>query len=247
MLFCSIIGNAQTTTTTSITTTTIPAKSKGYNKGHFIFGTNLLNYSAGTSTENDYSSGSVKDTFTTKISNFSFSFNIWGGYFLSDRVCVGLNFNNSSNSIYGGYPYYYNNGPYYGALSPFIPSNLFFRYYIAGQDSGLVGFFLEGIVGGSYSSGTYTFGPRSSVYNNSGSVPVNQTSFNASINAVLALNVSNHFAFLFKAGLLYNTLVVEQAAYSYIDNNNMTTTVPESKSIVSEPSFIGTIGLQYKL
>ena len=231
MLFCSIIGNAQTTTTTSITTTTIPAKSKGYNKGHFIFGTNLLNYAAGTATENDYQAGSVKDTLTTKISNFTFSFNIWGGYFLSDRVCVGLNFNNS-NSVY--------------ALSPFIPSNLFFRYYIVGQDSGIVGFFIEGLVGGSYSSGTYTYGPKNA-NSNRGSVPINQTNFNASINAVLALNVSSHFAFLFKAGLLYNSLEAEQAAYSYVNINGIATTVPESKSVVTEPTFIGTIGLQYKL
>ena len=216
------------------------------NKGHFLFGTNLINYTNGGMVDRTFSAGKPVDTLKETFNSFSAGLNVWAGYFLSDKVCVGLSF--GVNQGYSLYAFPYSANIYY-AYSPFaglIPSSLFFRYYLFQGDSNAhINVYLEGIVGGAYSSGNYTSD------NGNGrpvtqTVQVNEFNVNGNVSAVLSFDISRHFSVPVKLGFLYSYYEQDSPAYQY-NNGNYNQSEPASKETLSSPSFIGSIGLQYKL
>lgn len=251
MLLCAYATqfnvSAQTTTTTTTTpNTTTPATQPEIGtsqKGHFIFGSDIVSYSLGSTIEHDYVSGSVKDTSTLTSGNFGISFNVYAGYFLSNKVCVGITFNSqSNNSLYSPY-LFLGNGYYYGYYNPYtayLPSNLFFRYYfITDMDISLYG---EGIIGLSYTSGKYTIGNQAST---SQTTPANVFSFNPALKLCLAFNPSTHFSIPVKVGFYYGYSDIDIPAYTQKTGQ---TNISEPEEEIKNSSFIfnASLGLEYK-
>ncbi|MGP8215594.1 MAG: hypothetical protein ACLQQ4_08535 [Bacteroidia bacterium] len=247
------IGVAQTTTQaatqpTSPNITPSATHSKG-NKGHFVFGTDLLGYSNGAYTIKGYSADKQTDTINETYNNLSFSLNIWAGYFVSDKVCVGLSFGNDGNStniydyLLAGYPYDYFD---YSPFSSLVPSNLFFRYYLhMGDSSARIDIYLEGIIGGAHSSGNYVFSSGTGT-SASEAMQINQFNIDGDLNIVFSFQVSNRFSIPVKLGFLYNYYEMDYPSY-VINGGSYPQTEPSGKVTISSPSFVGSIGVQYKL
>src|SRR6185312_779933 len=125
----------------ALTATTLSAQ----NKGHFILGTDLVNYETGNELYRYYSNDKVTDSNKTNINLFSSSLNIWAGYFVSKKVALGLRLANIGEVVNTNY----NMG---------TPFGFFFRYYPLNDSASKVSLFFEGIAGAYYSSATTSNG-----------------------------------------------------------------------------------------
>lgn len=238
--FGQIDTNAQSTTTI------LGDVHKSGNKGHFLFGTNLPTYNIGSFISKDYTSGSIKDTFKNSFNNFGFSLNVYAGYFISDKVCIGVNFSSSTNNFYSDYLYFYTNiGSFYpySTYNSFLPSYLFFRYYFINDSTG-INLFVEGDLGAAYSNGNYTSGNTPSTLE---TVPAALFSFNSNINLAVAYSISKHFSIPLKAGITYNYSEIDVPAYIQKNTGSSPISVPATENNLSAFSFVATLGLEYKI
>ena len=170
-------------------------------KGHFIFGSDLVQYSSGTTTVNNYVANVQKDTLNNSFSNLSYGFNVWAGYYITNRFCAGLTFDFRQTPLeYYAYSYYY----YYYPAQSFLPSNLFFRYYIVHADSG--GFLDLGVdgnfgVGYTSSQNTISDGTPGTSANTSITYQIDYFNLSSGINLLASFHISKHFALQFMGGL----------------------------------------------
>ncbi len=218
-------------------------------KGHFIFGSDLIQYNAGNSIQRYNGGTNEQDTVKNTFSNISLGINVWVGYFVSNRVCVGLKYDFQQSPIdyyYNSYPYNYYY-PYYPALSLF-PSNLFFRYNFIRADSG--GFFdlgIEGTFGVQYTGSTNTTTPEYRYTTTYTTTSVtNYLSLNSGVNLLASFHISKHFALQLKAGIIVAYQNIDFASESISPPSNNFNFTPE-KVYYTTYSFAGSFRLQFYL
>jgi hypothetical protein len=191
-------------------------------KGHFILGTTLLSYGANNS-QGVSSSGSPQSTDSShyKSSGISSSFDVWAGYFVSDRVCWGFSMNTTVTPTIPGYIY------------PNTTYSTFFRYYFNKPDS--VGFdlFAEGNIGAGYSS--YTVSEDRNTNANGGSTNGPSTNSATTINAHLGLcvayNFTKHWGLEAMAGLNLASVSDSYGSYTTTDiTSGQVNNMPASSS-----------------
>jgi hypothetical protein len=193
-------------------------------KGHFVFGSNILSFSASSYKETiTAGSGYGPDINKSTYSIMSVTFNLWAGYFISNSVCIGLNFGNPSSSIIEPYLGYDYNST---SFSSIIPSGFFFRYYLNQDDNNIASFFLEGSVGGSYSS----------ISSGGVSNAISLGNLNTNLNIVISIHTIKNLDVQLRAGFSYNDY--------YFRNPS---DYGESADDISSPAFLSSLGLQYKL
>lgn len=171
-------------------------------KGHFVFGSDIVQYTTGASTYTETSGGKVVDSGKVSSTNLSYGIGIWAGYCISNRVCIGLDYDFQQSPLAYYYPYYPYSFDYYQPFSLF-PSNLFFRYYIIRADSGqFLDLGLEGNLGARYNSSQNTF---SDGYTGSQAASIttqiDYLNLNSGIKLLFSFHVSKHFAIQLVGGL----------------------------------------------
>jgi len=240
-----LLGNVMLQNNVNAQSAIIPVKATHYNKHHFIVGTNLLNYTEGISLSKNYQNGVISDSVTNKFHAASAALNFWAGYFVSEKLCLGIGF-----TSYGSSAVLLGNT---GIITPFpyiTPSNLMFRYYLLTGDSNKVDVYMQGIVGASYSSFGSSVGSNDQYppSNNSNSTTSVTNMFNVGCDLILAIqiNVTKHIGI--NAGVGGACGYQSYNVPSYVENTGGTPyTVPASKTLVSQVEFAGTFGLQYKI
>jgi hypothetical protein len=217
------------------------------NKGHFIFGSDIVQYSAGASTYYETTGGKVEDSGKVTSTNLSYGIGIWAGYCVSNRVCVGIDYNFEQTPLAYYYPYYPYSFDYYQPFSLF-PSNLFFRYYLVRADSGkFIDLALEGNLGVRANNSQNTF-PDGYTGTNAGTITTQMDFFNlnSGIKLLLSFHISKHFALQLAGG--FNTAYqsinfVSASETPPVQNFNFT----PSKVTYFTYDFIGSFRLQFYL
>ncbi len=216
-------------------------------KGHFIFGSDLIQYSTNNSSYR-YTSGShVPDSNKTSSSDLSFGIGVWAGYFVSNRFCVGLDYSFHQPSMtyyYSYYPYYYNYSPSFSIF----PSNLFFRYYLVKADSGQVlDLALEGNAGFQYNSSMNSY--YEDIYNNQTSTITNQMNFmnlNSGIKLLFSFHISKHFALQLAGGFNLGYESIDFVSSSITPSYPSYTFIPAKETYLNY-GFSGSFRLQFYL
>jgi len=213
------------------------------NKGHFVLSTNIIEFGTGTFTRTSDPASETNtsnlDAFRGNPWDFSLSLNIGIGYYISNRTCFGLNFNNYSQSIPPwNFPYYiFPEGPY-GQFSAIVPSSIYARYGVYTSQSGEFGLMAEVNAGGSYGQSSCNIGAQTD--------PVKERSANASVNSVFSVNTSQHFSLQLKAGLMYN--YQQYNIYNFdLTRFPVGDIPPPRQTVFTILSFAGSFSLQYKL
>lgn len=218
-------------------------KFPGGNKGHFVLSTNIIDFGTGTftRTSDPASETNTSDLYAFKGNpwDFNLSLNLGIGYYVSNRTCFGLNFNNYFQSIPPwNFPYYiFPLGPY-GQFSSIVPSSIYARYNVYTSQSGKYSIMAEANAGGSYAKSNCNFGMQTD--------PVREMSANASVSSVFSLNTSQHFSVQLKAGIMYN---YQQYNVYGFDATQLPIgeAPPPRQTVFTALSFAGSFSLQYKL
>jgi|GEM_PF-6836139 hypothetical protein len=215
----------------------------GGNKGHFVLSTNIIEFGAGTftRTSDPASETNTSDLYAFKGNpwDFNLSINIGVGYYVSNKTCFGLNFNNYFQSIPPwNFPYYiFPLGPY-GQFSAIVPSSIYARYSVYTSQSGKCNIMAEANAGGSYAKSNCSFRGQTD--------PVKEMGTIASLNSVFSVNTSQHFSLQLKAGIMYN--YQQYNIYNFDATKLPIGEVPPPwQTVFTAVSFAGSFSLQYKL
>jgi hypothetical protein len=215
-------------------------------KGHFLLTTNLLDYSlnssrsVNTATPIGGTSPVTQDSTHNKFSTLSLSFNVYAGYFISNKVCLGFGMNTVVNA-----------DPY--MTVPNTTYATFFRYYLNKADSAGFDFYLEGNLGAGFATTTTSedfTGNGNGTSQTTNPYTNTASELYGSIGVCASYHITPHWNIGVVAAFTFTTLKESNGAYTTTENNNgamSSTTYEASTASYLESSEHFKLRLEYYL